>query len=192
LLASCLFVAAGFADCETCCYREMIEYPFGMETSSNLSKATGSDLPSLVDRPKTSVRVVTVGVWTVSAFLLYKAMVESPVQSVFWWTVVGMFILCTVLTLREFLFRPVRVTTIRPTSREVVLEEAAPLRKRRSVKSLPLGSKFEISLCDSDNTLAYEVRIRTADNKWLTVADFLSKLEAEEMADRANAELNGW
>jgi hypothetical protein len=138
--------------------------PFGMETSSNLSKATGSDLPSLVDRPKTSVRVVTVGVWTGSAFLLYKAMVE-PAQRVFWWTVVGMFMLCTVLTIREFLFRPVRVTTIRPTSREVVLEEAAPLRKRRSVKSLPFGSKFEISLCDSDNTLAYEVRIRTADNK---------------------------
>jgi hypothetical protein len=163
-----------------------------METSSTPSKPTCGDLPSLVDRPKTSVRVVTVGVWMVSAFLLYKAMVEPPAQRVVWWLVVGMFILCTVLTIREFLFRPVRVTTIRPRSRELVLEEAAPLRKRRSVKSLPFGSKFEIALCDSDNTLAYEVRIRTADNKWLTVADFLSKHEAEEMAESANAQLNGW
>jgi hypothetical protein len=170
----------------------MVEYAFKMETSSNLSQSTGGDLPSLVDRPKTSVRVVTVAVWTVSAFLLYKAVVEPPAQSLVWWVVFGMFLLCTVLTIREFLFRPVRVTTIRPRSREVVLEESAPLRKRRSVKCLPLGSKFEISLCDSDNTLAYEVRIRTADNRWLTVADFLSKHEAEDMADRANAELNGW
>jgi hypothetical protein len=163
-----------------------------METSSNLSQPTGGDLPSLMDRPKTSVRVVTVAVWAVSAFLLYKAVVEPPAQSVVGWIVVGMFLLYTVLTIREFLLRPVRVTTIRPRSREVVLEEAAPLRKRRSVKSLPFGSKFEISLCDSDNTLAYEVRIRTADNRWLTVADFLSKHEAEDMANRANAELNGW
>jgi hypothetical protein len=102
-----------------------------------------------------------------------------------------MFILCTVLTVRELSFRPVRVTTIRSRSREVVLEEAAPLRKRRSVKSLPFGAKFEISLGDSDNSLAYEVRIRTADNKWLTIAEYLSKEEAEIIADRANAELNG-
>jgi hypothetical protein len=160
-----------------------------METTSN-TRPAGVDLTSLVDRPKARVRVVTVGVWAVSAFLLYKAVVEPPAQSVVW-TVVGMFLLCTVLTIREFLFRPIRVTTIRPRSREVVLEEAAPLRRRRSVKSLPFGTKFEITLCDSDNSLAYEVRIRTADNKWLTVADYLSKEEAKIMADRANAELNG-
>lgn len=167
-----------------------------METISNPSQPTSGDLQSLVDRPlvdkpKTSVRVVTVAVWAVSAFLLYKAVVEPPAQSVFWWAVVGMFTLCTVLAIRELLFRPVRVTTIRPRSREVVLEEAAPLRKRRSIDSIPFGAKFEIALCDSDNTLAYEVRIRTANNRWLTVADFLSREKAEDMADRANDELDG-
>jgi hypothetical protein len=162
-----------------------------MEPRSNQSKPTGGDFPTIVDRPKTSVRIATFAVWTVSCFLLYKAVLEPPAQSVVWWIVVGMFTLCSFLTIREFLLRPVRITTIRPRSRELVLEETALLRKRRSVTTLPFGSKFEISLCDSDNTQAYEVRVRTADKKWLTVADFLSKHHAEEIADRANAELSG-
>ena len=163
-----------------------------MATNANTSRPVGAGLPSFVDRPKTNIRVVTVGVWAVSTFLVYKAIVEPPAQRVIWWIAVGMFILCTVLTIREFLFRPVRVTTIRARDREIVLEEHALLRKRRWVSSVPLGSKFEISLCDSDNALAYEVRIRTADNKWLTIAEYLSKHEAEEMADRANAAMSGW
>jgi hypothetical protein len=164
---------------------------FAMETSPSTFNPDGGGLPSFVDRPKTSVRIVTVAVGTVSAFLLYQAVVEPPAQRIIWWVVFGTFILCTLLAIREFLFRPVRVTTIKPTRREVVLDESAPLRRRRSITSLPHGSRFEITLCDSDNRLAYEVRIRAADNKWITIADFLSKEEAEVMADRANADLNG-
>jgi hypothetical protein len=40
-----------------------------------------------------------------------------------------MFALCSILVIREFFYRPVRLTTVCPERRQIVLEESTPLRK---------------------------------------------------------------
>jgi hypothetical protein len=151
----------------------------------------GEDTFTIVDRPKLSLRLVSLAVWSVSAFLFYKAMVEPPRSHAVLWGVFGIFALCSILLLREFFFRPVRVTMICPERREIVLEESAPLRKRRVVTAIPAGDDFQIFRCDSDNDIAYGVRIRSKDKGWLTIAEYVPKQKAEEMARHANAKLRG-
>ncbi len=146
---------------------------------------------TFVDRPKTSLKVVTLLVWTVSRYLIYKAVVQPPPQP---WAVPGIlliFALCSYSVLHEFMLRPMRVTTIRPLERQIVVQETARWRKTERVISIPRGDRFEIFQCDSDNAVAHGVRIRSTDRKWLTVAEYLSKDAAEGLARDANSRLGG-
>lgn len=145
-----------------------------------------------VDRPKARLRVVSLLVWGVSAFLLYMAVIDPPGQS---WVVFGAFAifgLCCYSVIHEFLLRPARVTTVRPLQRQVVVEETARWRKNELTVSLPPGTRFETFLCDSDNDIAYGVRIKSVDKRWITVAEYVSKDAAERLAREANARLCGW
>jgi hypothetical protein len=150
----------------------------------------GDEAPfTFVDRPKASLRVVTVAVWLVSCFLLYKAVVEPPPEPWILWALLAFFALCGYGVIREFMLRPMRVTTV--LRRRVVLEETAPWRKSRLVASIPPGAYFEIFSCDSDSDMS-GVRIQSKDNGWLTIAEFVSKEDAELLARDANARLLGY
>jgi hypothetical protein len=87
------------------------------------------------------------------------------------------------------MLRPTRVTTIRPLQRQVVVQETAPWRKNELVASIPPGARFEIFQCDGDNSLAHGVRIKSTDKGWLTVAEYVSKEDAEAIASAANSRL---
>jgi hypothetical protein len=63
----------------------------------------------------------------------------------------------------------------------MVLEESAPLRKRRVVTAIPAGNDFQIFRCESDNDFTYGVRIQSKDRCWLTIAEYVPKQKAEEM-----------
>ena len=144
---------------------------------------------TFVDRPKTILRVVSLLVWAVSAFLVYKVFVEPPLQTRVVWGVLAIFALCCYSVINEFMLRPTRITTIRPLERRVVVQETARWRKKEVVVAIPPGTRFEVFPCDSDNTVAYGVRIKPAGKGWLTVAEYISKESAERVAREANSKL---
>ena len=152
---------------------------------SSLAAKENCNQFTFVDRPKTYLKIVTLMIWGVACFLLYKALGEPvlswplPITSAF-------FVLCSCLVLREFLFRPTRVTTLNPDHSEIVIQETAPLRRRRVAASLSKASRFEVRQCDSENTASFEVRIQSNDRGWVIVAEYLSKNAAEHLADDAN------
>src|SRR5258708_25344406 len=96
---------------------------------------------TFVDRPKISLRIVSLLVWGVSGFLLYKAVVEPPAELWARWGILAIFALCCYSVIHEFMLRPARVTTIRAAQRQVVIQETAPWRKREIVASLPPGTR---------------------------------------------------
>lgn len=146
---------------------------------------TGTGPYTFVDRPKTSLKVVSVVVWIVTAFLMYKALVEPPEER---WAVFMMFAVfcaCSYAVMHEFLLRPTRQTTIHPLQRRVVVQETSWGRNRELVRSIAPDTRFEIFECDSDNSAAYGVRVKAMENGWLTVAEFLSKTHAERLMREA-------
>ena len=145
---------------------------------------------SFVDRPRTSFRVVSVLVWTASAFLLYKAVMEPPTESWAFWGALAIFAVCCYSVINEFMLRPTRVTTIRPVERQLVVQETALWRKKELIASIPRGACFEIALRDGDMNL-YEVRIKSTNKGWVTVAEYVSKEDAARIARDANSRLFG-
>ena len=93
------------------------------------------------------------------------------------------FVLCSCLVIREFMLRPTRATSYDPLKRKMVIQETAVWRNKQQVALINRGSRFEVFHCDSDPTvLVYGVRIRSTDNEWVTIADFLPKDRAEDLA----------
>ena len=88
------------------------------------------------------------------------------------------------------MLRPTRVTTLWPLERRLLAQETAAWRKKELVVSIPPGALFEIAFCDRDTDL-YEVRIKSAENGWVTVAEYVSKNSAEHIARDANSRLLG-
>jgi hypothetical protein len=144
---------------------------------------------TFVDSPKTSLRVVSLLVWSVCAFLLYKAVVDPPSESLVMWGVCVLFAACCYSVIHEFMLRPMRVTTVLPMQRQIVVQETAPWRKREVVASIPPGARFDVFQCDSDNNCAYGVRIKLADKRSVTIAEYVSKEKAERLAGDANSRL---
>jgi hypothetical protein len=144
---------------------------------------------TFVDRPKTSLRIVSVLVWSVSAFLLYKAIVESAPNPWILWGALAIFAVCCYSLVHEFMLRPTRVTTIHPLERQVVVQETAAWRKKKLGASISPGIRFEVFQCESDNSLAHGVRIKSPDNGWLTIAEYVSAENAERLARQANFRL---
>jgi hypothetical protein len=142
---------------------------------------------TFIDAPKTSLRVASLLVWSVCAFLLYKAVVEPPSESWIVWGLFAMFAVCCYSVIHEFMLRPMRVTTVRPLQRQIVIQETARWRRKELVASIPPGSRFEIFQCDSDNNQAYGVRIKSTDKGWVTVAEYVSKERSERLASDANS-----
>jgi hypothetical protein len=147
---------------------------------------------TFIDRPKTSLRIVSVLVWSVSAFLLYKGIVEPAPKAWILWGALAIFAVCCYSLVHEFMLRPTRVTTIRPLERQVVVQETAPWCKKKLVASISPGIRFEVFQCESDNSLAYGVRIKSQDKGWFTVAEYVSMENAERLARDANSKLLGW
>jgi hypothetical protein len=106
--------------------------------------------------------------------------------------ILAIFAFCCYSVIHELMLRPTRVTTIRAAQRQVVVEETAPWRKREIVVAIPPGTRFEIFECDSDNSVAHGVRIKSMDKRWFTVAEYVSKENAECLASDANSKLPGW
>ena len=155
------------------------------------------DMPYvMVDRPKTSLRVASLLVWSACGFLFYKSVVDPPPESWALWGRLGMlaiFAMCCYAVIREFMLRPTRVTTISALQqRQVVVQEIAPWRKRDIVASIPPGARFETFPCESDNDAVHGVRIKSVDKGWLTVAEYVPKQTAERLAREANSRLVGW
>jgi hypothetical protein len=113
---------------------------------------------SLVNRPKASLRIASLLVWSVSAFLLYKAVAEPPAESWVLWGVLAIFAVCCYGVINEFMLRPTRVTTIRPLERQLVVQGTARWHKKELIVSIPPGARFEVSHRDRDMNL-YEVQI---------------------------------
>jgi hypothetical protein len=107
------------------------------------------------------------------------------------WGVCAMFAICFAALVREFLFRPVKVTTIDVRSRLVTIEETAPLREKRRMVPITSDLRFVASGSGSENRVSYEVRYRTKEYGMLRLVEYVSKEEAESIARRANAALTG-
>jgi hypothetical protein len=90
------------------------------------------------------------------------------------------------------MLRPTRVTTIRPLERQVIVQETAQWRKKRLVASISPDVRFEVFQCESDNSLAHGVRIKSQDKGWITVAEYVSTENAERLAREANFRLREW
>jgi hypothetical protein len=149
---------------------------------------------TVMDPPKTGLRVAWILVWCVSAFLLYKAVVEAPPEGWVLWGALGFFAIGCYSVVREFMLRPMRTTTtVFPARREIVVEETAPWRKRRTVTSIPASARFEVFRCDGDSTEGFGVRIRAQDINWLTLAGHVTEERAESVAHDVNSRLSrGW
>ena len=140
-----------------------------------------------VDKPKTNMRIVTLLVWGVSCFLGFKAITEPPSDGWVLPLVLGFFVLCSSLLVREFMLRPTRTTFYDPAQRKLVIQGAARWRKKERVASISPSERFQVFHCDSDpSVLVYGVRIRSTDNDWLTIADYLPRERADELARQAN------
>jgi hypothetical protein len=141
-----------------------------------------------VDRPKVSLKVVSLLFAAVAGFMFWKAVgAGTPTWAL--WGAAGFLALGGLLSVREFLYRPVRVTTIDPVKSELVVEETAPLRRRRIVAEIPTGARFETYECDSDNTPVFGVRVKAVHGRWVVVGDYLSRQKAEALAAEANRAL---
>ena len=141
-----------------------------------------------VDRPRAGRKIATVILLGVAACLLSWVLAHPPLQPRGNWVAGGIFLFGLVAMAREFLFRPLRVTTIHPDRLVIVIEETSPLRERRIVAAITTTTRFEISSRDGDN-LSYEVRLLTKEHGWLRVMAYVSTNEAEDIARRANAGL---
>jgi hypothetical protein len=130
---------------------------------------------TLVDPRKAGLRIASLIVWCGSVFLLYKAAVEAPSEGWVLWGTLGIFAVCCYSVVHEFMLRPMRVTTVFPWRRQIVVQETAPWRKRQKVTSIPPAARFEVFRCDSDNAEGYGVRVRSQDNGWLTIAEYVSE-----------------
>jgi len=146
---------------------------------------------SLVHAPRSSLRIAALLVWSVSAFLLFKAVVEPTAPSWAFWGALAIFAVCCCSVINEFMLRPTRTTTIRPVERQLFVQETAAWRKKELVVSISPGARFEIVFCDRDMNL-YEVRIKSANKGWITVAEYVSKQDAERIARDANSKLLGF
>ena len=144
---------------------------------------------TFLDRPKTSLRIVTLAIWGVGAFLLYKATVTGPADPWVLWCALAFFIIVSCAVVREFAFRPTRVTRLYPLQRKIEILESAAWRNRRVLASIPRGARFEVFQCDSDDVGYFGVRIRSENGERVTVADYLLKRRAESLAYEANASL---
>jgi hypothetical protein len=71
-----------------------------------------------------------------------------------------------------------------------MVQETARWRKKELVASIPPGARFEVVQGDRDTNL-YEVRIKSTDKGWVTVAEYVSKENAERIACDANSRLLG-
>jgi hypothetical protein len=56
---------------------------------------------------------------------------------------------------------------------------------------LPKGATFEILQRDWENIASFQVRIKSNEYGWLTIAEYLSKKEAEHIVKEANTRLRG-
>ena len=145
---------------------------------------------SLTHSPRRSLRLTSVLVWSVAAFLLYKAVRDPAAPSWASWGAFAMFALCCYSVINEFMLRPTRTTTIQPRERQLLVQEIAAWRKKEKIISIAPGAVFEIAFCDRDANL-YEVRIKSAGKRWVLVADYVSKEDAERIARDANSKLRG-
>ena len=145
---------------------------------------------SLVHAPRSSLRIASLLVWSVSAFLLYKAVAEPSAPSWALWGALAIFVLCCYSVINEFMLRPTRATTILPLERRLLVRETAAWRKKERALSIPPGARFEIAFCDRDANL-YEVRIKSTDKDWVIVAEYVAKEDAERIARDANYALLG-
>jgi len=142
-----------------------------------------------VDRPKLGNRIATLLVFAASVYMLSRVMVMPLAQPWAKWGVGVLFLFCFSALVREFLFRPVRVTTIDGKRRLVTIEETAPLREKRLMVPITSDLRFVASQSDSENRVSYEVRYRTKEYGMLRLVEYVSKEEAESVARRANAAL---
>jgi hypothetical protein len=138
-----------------------------------------------VDKPKVSQKVGSLLFTAVTGFMFSMAVVSGPSAGVFFWGPTGLFALGCLLTTREFLYRPVRITTIDPAKSELVVEETAPLRRRRIVAQIPRGACFETYACDADGTPYFGVRVKAEHGGWIVVGDYLLRHKAEALAVEA-------
>ena len=145
---------------------------------------------TFVDRPKLYPKVVTLLIWGVAAYLAYKGL-DEPLLS--WPRILTgtFFLLCCVLLIREFLFRPTRTTTLNAAKRELVIEETSLCRHRQMVATLSVADRFEIHQIDSDNTASFEVRLKSIEHGWLVIAEYLPRMAAERLADEVNCAIRG-
>lgn len=140
-----------------------------------------------VDKPKAHMRITTLLVWGASCVLLYKAFTVPPDNPWIFWLVVGFFGLCSSLLVREFMLSPTRTTSYDLAQRKLVIQETSPWRKKERIASISRGERFQVFHCDSDpSVLVYGVRIRSIDNEWITIADYLPKDRADDLARQAN------
>jgi hypothetical protein len=151
---------------------------------------SGPETFILVDRPKGAMKVVSVLVWMVASFLMYKVFAEPPESRWVVFGVVTIFCACSYAVLREFLLRPTRRTAIHARERRIVIQETAWRLNREVVGSIGPDTRFEIFECDTDNNVAYGVRVKSAREGWITVADFVKKSHAERLARDANRALH--
>lgn len=145
---------------------------------------------TVVDRRRPAVKAMTALVWFGASYMLYRVKLQPPADQPF--AVPGtivFFAVCSFLLVYELMLHPIRVTTIRPLQREVVIRETARWRKRERVMPIGPGIYFEMHRWDSEASSSYGVRFRSPNKKWLTIAEHLSKDEAERIAREANARL---
>ena len=157
-------------------------------TSSETRPENASN--SFVHSPRASLRIASALVWSVAAFLLYKALDPSAPPWALWGTS-AIFALTCYSVLNEFMLRPTRVTTIRPEEREILIQETARWHNKEFVVPITPGARFEVAFCDRDSDL-YEVRIKAAGRNPVVVAEYVSKQEAERIARDANSRLAGF
>jgi len=144
---------------------------------------------TFVDRPRVSHRIVTLAIFGVSVFALSKVIANPPSEPWGIWAASGICLLCVAALANQFLFRPVRVTTIDPKKGLIVIEEKAPLRERCLAVPITFRTHFDVSQDDGENNLSFRVRLRSEEHRPLPVMEFLSKTHAEEIARQANAGL---
>ena len=148
------------------------------------------NLYRLAERPKSYLRVLSLLVWSASVLLLYMLIIHPSAQSWPVWAAFAMFVLFSVIG--EFLLRPARIPSARPLRRQVVVQQMARWRNNEMGVSLPPGTRFEIFVCHGGHGGGYGVRIKSADQRWITVAEYVSKEAAERLAGEANSRLCAW
>jgi len=144
----------------------------------------------IVDRPKMHLKLGSLLVLGGTGFLLYKSIM---VPSLSGWQEAGpcaIFALSCYAVVREFRLRPTRRTTIDADRHQVIVRESAAWRERELAGTVASGDRFEVYTCDHE-TGSRGVRIKTAERKWLVIAEYLRKEDAEWLMRKANVKLTG-